>query len=134
MARHKQQPGRLTAWLIFSALIVALTLAATARASQPDVPVPIRAIFGDKAGVATCIASVETGGTFNRWAVGNAGERGWFQIHPVHWDHTITVSGRSLYVDSSRLFNPWYNTRVAFVMSRGGIDWSDWPTAWRCGV
>jgi soluble lytic murein transglycosylase-like protein len=62
------------------------------------------------------VASCETGGTFNPRAVGRAGERGLFQIHPVHF-------GR---LDERRLFERRYNARVAYRMSRGGRDWSPW--------
>ena len=58
----------------------------------------------------------ETGGTYDPRAVGRAGERGWFQIHPVH---------RS-WVDWGRLFDPFYNTRVAYRLSRGGTNWRPW--------
>lgn len=49
-------------------------------------------------------------------ALGSAGERGLFQIHPVHFAR----------FDPGRLFQPRYNARAAFVLSRGGRDWTPW--------
>lgn len=76
----------------------------------------IRAVFGDRASAALRVASCETGGTFDSRALGSAGERGLFQVHPVHF-------GR---LDESRLFEPLYNARFAFRLSHGGTDWSAW--------
>lgn len=72
------------------------------------------------------IASCETGGTFNRRARGRAGERGWFQIHPVHFGSRLRSAAGSVVVDPDRLYDPAYNTRVAYVLSNGGRDWSPW--------
>jgi hypothetical protein len=57
-----------------------------------------------------------------RYAVGDAGELGVFQIHPQH-RHWI---GERTW---SRMFNPLVNAQVAYGMSRAGQDWS----AWTCG-
>jgi hypothetical protein len=64
------------------------------------------------------VAACETGGTFNRKAVGDAGERGLFQIHPVHFN----------WANPARLFNADYNAWAAARLSHGGRDW----TAWVC--
>ena len=65
------------------------------------------------------IASCETGGTFSASAVGDAGERGWFQIHPVH-------AGS---FDWDRLFDPRYNTQAAWRLSSHGTDATPWACA-----
>jgi hypothetical protein len=54
-----------------------------------------------------------------RWAVGSAGERGIFQVHPVHagW-----LGGRTW----ARMFDPLVNAKVAYGMSDGGTNWSAW--------
>lgn len=71
---------------------------------------------GTRCGPAIRVAKCETGGTFSPRALGSAGERGLFQIHPVHFGS----------FDKRRLFEPRYNTRAAFRLSRGGRDWSPW--------
>lgn len=82
-----------------------------------------------KAAYAMRIAGCETGMTYSRWATGSAGERGYFQIHPGN-------AGRALYdprtgkrvgsIEFKKLYQPWYNTWVAYYMSNGGTRWSEW--------
>lgn len=79
------------------------------------------------------IASCETGGTFDPRALGDAGERGWFQIHPVHFGTVIRSRVGRVRVDRDRLYDPVYNTRVAYVLSNGGRDWSPWTCARKLG-
>ena len=62
------------------------------------------------------VVACETGGTYDRHALGDAGERGLFQIHPVHFR----------WVDEARLFERSYNARIAYRLSRGGRDWRAW--------
>ena len=71
---------------------------------------------GTRCGPAIRVATCETGGTLYPRALGRAGERGLFQIHPVHF--------RTF--DRRRLFEILYNVRAAFRLSRGGRDWSPW--------
>jgi Lysozyme like domain len=73
-------------------------------------------VFGPRCGAALRVASCETGGTFYPRARGSAGERGLFQIHPVHFG----------WLNERRLYEPRYNARAAFRLSRGGRDWSHW--------
>lgn len=48
-------------------------------------------------------------------AVGNAGERGLFQIHPVHgWRWEVA-------------FDPWQNVQAAYYVSGGGTNFAPWP-------
>lgn len=108
--------------------LTAIVLVAQARAGVPDgarrVVCPL---FGSRCEQALRIASCETGGTFDRRAVGGAGERGWFQVHPVHFGTTIrSKHSGAIVVDAGRLFDPRYNARVAYVLSDGGRDWRPW--------
>jgi hypothetical protein len=52
----------------------------------------------------------------NPRAVGRAGERGLFQVHPVHFG----------WAQPWRLFDPVWNSRVAYRLSRGGTSWRAW--------
>lgn len=76
-------------------------------------------VFGPRCEKALAVAKCETGGTWNPRAVGNAGELGLFQIHPIHFS----------WAKPWLLFVPRYNARAAYRLSRGGRDWS----AWACG-
>lgn len=80
----------------------------------------IRQVFGARAPAAIRVARCETGGTFDPRAVGRAGERGIFQIHPVHFG----------WAQPRRLFDPVWNSRVAYRLSRGGRDWRPWSCGW----
>lgn len=69
------------------------------------------------------IVDCETGGTWDPNAVGNSGERGWFQIASVHWDKPQC--------DPVRLFDPVYNTACAYFVYAGdaetpGQGWNPW--------
>jgi hypothetical protein len=72
-------------------------------------------VFGPRHGPAAVrVAWCES--RLDRRALGAAGERGLFQIHPVHFG----------WVDERRLWEPRYNARIALRLSRGGRDWSPW--------
>jgi hypothetical protein len=129
-------------WLLVAALaiVLAVGLCADTRGAGPPIPSlathpatagpsPVRllsrrarisrvvcSVFGARCRGALRVVSCETGGTFDPRAVGRAGERGLFQIHPVHFGS----------LDERRLFEPLYNSRFAFRLSRGGRDWSHW--------
>lgn len=47
----------------------------------------------------------------NPFATGSAGERGLFQVHPLHFDST---------------YDPLGNVLAAYRISSGGADWSAW--------
>lgn len=64
------------------------------------------------------IVDCETGGTWNPLAVGALGERGLFQIHPIHFWR----------FDADRLFDPEYNTWAAYQLYREG-GWTPWSCA-----
>ena len=73
-------------------------------------------VFGPRCSAALRVVACETGGTYSPWARGSAGERGIFQIHPVHFG----------WVDEAALWLPGYNAQIAYRLSRGGRDWSHW--------
>jgi hypothetical protein len=91
--------------------------AARLRPSPTAVRSAICSVFiGTRCGPAIRVATCETGGTLDPHSRGSLGERGLFQIHPVHF--------RTF--DRRRLFEVLYNIRAAFRLSRGGLDWSPW--------
>jgi hypothetical protein len=69
------------------------------------------------------IAGCETGYTYSKWSTGSQGERGWFQIHPSNAGRYLPGFGS---INFNRLYNPWYNTKVAYYMSHHGHSWSEW--------
>ena len=71
-------------------------------------------VFRSRCSAARRVAWCES--RFNARAVGDAGERGLFQIHPVHFG----------WLNPRRLFEPLYNARAAFLLSAGGRDWHMW--------
>jgi soluble lytic murein transglycosylase-like protein len=107
----------MTRILAVSLTVLAVALAAAAPASSNprsyNISV-IRSVFGANASSALRVAHCES--RYNSRAVGSAGERGLFQIHPVH---------RS-WVNWGAMFNPWVNARAAYRLSRGGTNWSHW--------
>lgn len=62
--------------------------------------------------VPTAVAVADCESDFRPWATGAVGERGIWQIHPVHHDST---------------YDPLGNARAAYRISGGGVDWSAWP-------
>jgi hypothetical protein len=75
--------------------------------------------FGGDIGYELSIVDCETGGTFWNRALGKAGERGWWQIHPIHFGG----------LDEDRLWDVRYNTSVAYRMSHGGRNFDPWTCA-----
>jgi len=120
---HGPRPNRRPAMLLavlFVALIVGLACVARASGGEREksrIRSAICSVFaGQRCGPAIRVATCETGGTLYPRSLGSAGERGLFQIHPVHFR---TFS-------RARLFEVLYNIRAAFRLSRGGRDWSPW--------
>jgi len=74
------------------------------------------AVFGSRCAVAWRVAGCETGGTYDPHALGGEGERGLFQIHPIHFG----------WLNERRLWEPGYNARIAWRLSRHGTDWGPW--------
>ena len=103
--------------LIAFGVALYLVLVATVQDAQAaSVRQQICQVFGPRCAAALRVVSCETGGRFDRFAVGRAGERGLFQIHPVHFG----------WLNERRLFEVRYNARAAFRLSHGGRDWSPW--------
>lgn len=87
----------------------------------------IRSVFGPRAPLATCIAYHESG--LRTSVVSATGDYGLFQInYQAH--HT--------WVDftPSKIFNPLYNSRIAYRLSKKGTNWHAWAYRTRasCGV
>ena len=96
-----------------SAEAVRPSAVSAARVEEGGMLAWIRVIFPEWAwSRAFGIGSCESGGNSN--ATGSAGERGYFQIHPIHFDST---------------YDPEGNVRAAYRISRGGSDWSAWSCA-----
>lgn len=94
-------------------------LAVDNRASRSETArTAIRKVFGSKAPQALRVARCES--HLNPRAVGSAGERGLFQIHPIHFR----------WAKPRRLFDPRWNALVAYRLSRGGTNWSHWTCRW----
>ena len=81
----------------------------------------ISVVFRDRTGAAYRIAGCETGGTFDARAIGAAGEVGIFQIYPLfHADKWPWFW--------ERWDDPYWNAQMAYEISKGGTDWSQWTT------
>lgn len=81
-------------------------------------------VFADVPNQAAAIVDCETGGTWNTYAIGRYGERGLFQIHPIHG-----ALIRSLGYTWDDMFDPEANARVA----RALYERSGW-TPWACSA
>ena len=99
------------------AILILLFIATDdADAGRAQVRATICEVFGPRCAPAVRVALCETGGTLDPLARGRAGERGLFQIHPIHFR----------WLDEARLWLPGYNSLIAWRLSRGGRDWSAW--------
>jgi hypothetical protein len=79
-------------------------------ASLDECPSLIVETFGEQAVPACSVALCES--EYDIGATGRAGERGWFQIHPVHGHWSS--------------YDPEVNVAYAYRLSRGGTNWSAW--------
>jgi hypothetical protein len=78
-------------------------------------PAVIVEVFGDRAADACYVAWRES--SYRAGATGSRGEKGYFQIHPVH--------------GAKSTYDPYLNTLYAYQMSNGGWNWC--PTwGWTC--
>jgi len=105
--------------VLFVVVLVALLVLvekADGASREARARVAVCSVFGPRCSTAMRVVRCETGGTFSRWARGDAGERGIFQIHPVHFG----------WLDERRLYELRYNAIAAYRLSRGGRDWSHW--------
>lgn len=78
------------------------------------------------------VVGCETGQKYNSDAYNSSGATGYFQILQSHDGTTYSYNGISVTVDRNRLFNPRYNTLVAYVMSHDGKDLSPWYSSRLC--
>lgn len=107
--------------MIMSALI--LTASLYAMPAEMIVSA-MAAASGVDARTATCIACAESG--WDARAVGDLGERGWFQLHPQTWAWAREKMGADASFDLA--FDPVENTRTALWLLRHGYGtwWSTW--------
>jgi soluble lytic murein transglycosylase-like protein len=75
--------------------------------------------FGPNADAALRVAWCES--RYDPFAVGAAGERGIFQIHPVHIGNLARLG-----LSWDAMFDAEANATYAAYLSRGGTDWSHW--------
>ena len=62
------------------------------------------------------VVGCETGHTYSPRAHNRSGASGYFQV----------IARRYPWVTPWRLFEPWYNARVALQISHGGTTWDAW--------
>ena len=105
----------ITAMVVLLITVLVVLVDADA-ANKRAVKAAVCEVFGSRCAGALRVARCETGGTLDPRARGSAGERGLFQIHPIHWG----------WINENRLFQPAYNARVAWRLSRGGTNWTHW--------
>ena len=102
----------------------------------------VRALFPKQtAAAALRVVNCETGGTYSEWSYNPSGASGYFQILTgnagrilyYRWPNgryeQLTIRGYEKLPNGrivNRLFNPWYNTKVALFLSKGGTDWHEW--------
>lgn len=105
--------------VVTSVLAFVPAVTATAGPGSPKTPRQIVCgVFKSRCSSAWRVVMCESRG--NPRAVGRAGERGLFQIHPVHFG----------WAKPARLFEPRWNALVAYRLSRGGTNWRPWTCRW----
>lgn len=78
---------------------------------------------------ALAVSGCETGHKYTPWSENvSSHTAGLFQIHPGNHGTTWYWNGSSITIDRSKLFDPWYNTKVALHMSKGGENWGQWAS------
>lgn len=111
--------------VVFACLTLAVGIA-PARASIPaDRALALRVsrvVFGVHSATAFCIAGYETGRTYSPFARSSTDDHGEWQIH-----NGLRIYGR-------RIYDIWFNARIAYKMSRGGRDWSRWTGTYGRGL
>ena len=107
----------LAGMVVLLLVVLAVVADADGRNSKARAQLAICQVFRGHCFEALKVASCETGGTFDPRAVGDHGSSlGLFQINRAHW----------VWVNEKRLFEPGYNARIAWRLSRGGRDWHHW--------
>lgn len=76
---------------------------------------------------ALSVVGCETGSTYSRYAHNSTTDvRGLFQIDSGNGGRIFYYNRERLVLNSSRLYDPWYNAKVALFMTNGGKDWDEW--------
>lgn len=101
--------------------------AAPVKVQYPAAPKWIKALIAETwpahaRRMAECVAWHES--RYTPRAVSPTGDYGLWQINKATWDRTFTWS---------RIFEPRYNARAAYRISRGGRSWTPW-TVYRMGL
>jgi len=92
-----------------------------------DIKEYIKWVFGKHGEEALKVAYCES--RFHANSVGGVGERGLFQIHPIH---TQRIEKLGLSFDD--MFNPYRNTDVAYNIFKEQGNWSAWSCARKVGL
>lgn len=119
---------------LFAAIAAALTLCGVASANNYTVAKKIvYARFSQShRQLMLKILGCETGEKYNAEAHNSSGAAGYFQIMPIHDGTRYTYNGISIVVDFNHIYDPYYNTLVAYLMSRDGKDLSPWYSSQSC--
>ena len=79
---------------------------------------------------ALSVVACETGHTYDESATNSSsGTMGYFQVHPGNVGRVLYWGSRRMVIQhnsSNSLYDPWYNTKVAHFLSKGGTNWSEW--------
>lgn len=73
------------------------------------------------------VVGCETGYSYSPWSRNrSSGALGWFQFIPGNHGRFISFGRFSMKIDYNRMYQPWYATRAAWILSQGGTDWGEW--------
>lgn len=80
------------------------------------------------AAAALRVVGCETGYTYTPYERGGYPyfAYGYFQFIIQNHNRTISYEGRTLKINWYRMYQPWYATRAAYILSSGGTNWSEW--------
>jgi hypothetical protein len=118
--------------LLSIAAVMLLTAEVAIASSYSRAKQIVYSIFPkETAAAAMRVVACETGNTFSPWAYNSSGASGYFQILTGNHGRVFNYAGQYFRLvvwnqGKNQLFNPWYNTKAAFYMSRGGYDWHEW--------
>lgn len=131
---------------VVAAIALAVTSSAGSETYYQQAKRIVYATFPDDTqDAALRVVACETGNTFQPWSYNSSGASGYFQVLTGNagrvlyykwpngryeqlkirgWEK-IKKHGKTIAV-VNRLFNPWYNAKVALFLSSGGHDWGEW--------
>jgi len=79
------------------------------------------------AAAALSVVGCETGETYDESAHNSSTDvRGYFQVDSGNHGRVFHWNNQTLVLNSDRLYDPWYNTKVAVFMTKGGVYWNEW--------